>query len=187
MRRRSACLVRRSRPRAAAGSVMSGGKTTRRRKSQRLYPRSRRTGFAPGRMSPGHAAHLDRAWGPAIVTLLEPWRDTEVVAFVFDLPAFGALVECRRRSFQAPEQSLSPGSVIMRLATSLIPDPTGNFDCYGIGMGQLQRPEKSLRRKRRARDRADAPVVWRRFMATVRLLRRSFVATQLCSSAMSRA
>ena len=94
------------------------------------------------------------------MTLLEPWRDTEVVAFVFDLPAFGALVECRRRSFQAPEQSLSPGSVIMRLATSLIPDPTGNFDCYGIGMGQLQRPEKSLRRKRRARDRADAPVVW---------------------------
>ena len=56
--------------------------------------------------------------------------------------------ECKRRSIQVPEQSLSPGSVIMRLASCLIPDPTGNVDCYEICMGHLQRPEKSPKEAR---------------------------------------
>jgi hypothetical protein len=83
MRRRSACLVRRSRPKAAAGSVMSGGKTTRRRKSQG-----------------------------------------------------------RRRSFQVPEQSLSPGSVIMTLASSLIPDPTGTSTVTKLAWGNYNDRKK---------------------------------------------
>ena len=60
--------------------------------------------------------------GPAILTLLERWPNTEVVAFVSDLPAFGALMECKRRNIQVPEQVAIAGFGDYQVGASPIPE-----------------------------------------------------------------
>jgi LacI family transcriptional regulator, gluconate utilization system Gnt-I transcriptional repressor len=92
-------------------------------------------GFAPGRIvSWGVPPISIEHGGPAIVTLLERWPDTEVVAFVSDLPAFGALMECKRRNIHVPEQVAIAGFGDYEVGAFSHPRiTTVNVDCYGIG------------------------------------------------------
>jgi LacI family transcriptional regulator, gluconate utilization system Gnt-I transcriptional repressor len=92
-------------------------------------------GLAPGRIvSWGVPPISIEHGGPAIVTLLERWPDTEVVAFVSDLPAFGALMECKRRNIQVPEQVAIAGFGDYEVGAFSHPRiTTVDVDCYGIG------------------------------------------------------
>lgn len=72
--------------------------------------------------------------GQAIVSLLERWPDTEVVACVSDLSAFGALMECKRRNMRVPEDIAIAGFGDYEVAAFCHPGiTTVNVDCYGIG------------------------------------------------------
>ena len=67
------------------------------------------------------------------MTLLERWPDTEVVAFVSDLPAFGTLMECKRRNIQVPEQVAIAGFGDYEVGAFSHPRiTTVDVDCYGI-------------------------------------------------------
>jgi LacI family transcriptional regulator, gluconate utilization system Gnt-I transcriptional repressor len=92
-------------------------------------------GFAPGRIvSWGVPPISIEHGGPAIVSLLERWPDTDVVAFVSDLPAFGALMECKRRNIRVPEQVAIAGFGDYEVGGFSHPRMTTvNVDCYGIG------------------------------------------------------
>jgi LacI family transcriptional regulator, gluconate utilization system Gnt-I transcriptional repressor len=92
-------------------------------------------GFAPGRIvSWGVPPISIEHGGPAMVSLLERWPDTDVVAFVSDLPAFGALMECKRRNIRVPEQVAIAGFGDYEVGGFSHPRMTTvNVDCYGIG------------------------------------------------------
>jgi LacI family transcriptional regulator, gluconate utilization system Gnt-I transcriptional repressor len=92
-------------------------------------------GVAPGRIvSWGVPPISIEHGGPAIVSLLERWPDTDVVAFVSDLPAFGALMECKRRNIRVPEQVAIAGFGDYEVGGFSHPRMTTvNVDCYGIG------------------------------------------------------
>jgi LacI family gluconate utilization system Gnt-I transcriptional repressor len=98
-------------------------------------------GFAPGRIvSWGVPPISIEHGGPAIVTLLERWPDTEVVAFVSDLPAFGALMECQRRNIHVPEQVAIAGFGDYEVGAFSHPRiTTVNVDCHGIGRLAVRR------------------------------------------------
>jgi LacI family gluconate utilization system Gnt-I transcriptional repressor len=86
------------------------------------------------------------------VTLLERWPDTEVVAFVSDLPAFGALMECKRRNIQVPEQVAIAGFGDYEVGAFSHPRiTTVNVDCYGIGRLAARRLIELLRAGNRSR------------------------------------
>ena len=72
--------------------------------------------------------------GQAVVVLLERWPDTELVACVSDLSAFGALMECKRRGLAVPEDIAITGFGDYEVGAYSHPGiTTVNVDCYGIG------------------------------------------------------
>ena len=116
-----------------------GGRTTRDSRGEQRRKGFMRAldelGFVPGRIvSWGVPPISIEHGGPAIMTLLERWPDTEVVAFVSDLPAFGALMECKRRNIQVPERVAIAGFGDYEVGGFSHPRMTTvNVDCYGIG------------------------------------------------------
>ena len=92
-------------------------------------------GLPPGRIvSVGVPPITIEQGGQAIMPLLERWPDTEIVICVSDLSAFGALMECRRRGMQVPEDIAIAGFGDYEVAAFSHPGiTTVNVDCYGIG------------------------------------------------------
>jgi LacI family gluconate utilization system Gnt-I transcriptional repressor len=116
-----------------------GGTTTRDSRGQQ-----RRAGFIraiselglpPGRIvSVGVPPISIEQGGQAVVSLLERWPDTEVIACVSDLSAFGALMECKRRGMRVPEDIAIAGFGDYEVGAYSHPRiTTVNVDCYGIG------------------------------------------------------
>ena len=92
-------------------------------------------GLPPGRIaSVGVPPISIEQGGQAIVSLLDRWPDTELVACVSDLSAFGALMECKRRGMRVPEDIAIAGFGDYEVAAFSHPGiTTVNVDCYGIG------------------------------------------------------
>jgi LacI family gluconate utilization system Gnt-I transcriptional repressor len=81
-----------------------------------------------------------RQGSQALVQILERWPDTEVVLFVSDLPAVGALAECTRRGWSVPGRVAIAGFGDFEIAAHTYPAiTTVSVDCYGIGasVGQI--------------------------------------------------
>jgi LacI family gluconate utilization system Gnt-I transcriptional repressor len=72
--------------------------------------------------------------GEAIVHLIEQWPDVEAAICVSDLSAFGALVECHRRSWDVPKRIALAGFGDFEISSCCHPAlTTVGVNCYEIG------------------------------------------------------
>jgi LacI family gluconate utilization system Gnt-I transcriptional repressor len=92
-------------------------------------------GLPPGRIASVGVPPITMEQGRhAVAYLLERWPDTEIIACVSDLSAFGALMECKRRGLTVPEDIAIAGFGDYEVAAFSYPGiTTVNVDCYGIG------------------------------------------------------
>ena len=104
-------------------------------------------GLSPGRIvSVGIPPITIEQGGQAIASLLERWPETEIVACVSDLSAFGALMECKRRGMRVPEDIAIAGFGDYEVAAFSHPGiTTVNVDCYGIGTQAASRLVELIR------------------------------------------
>jgi len=73
--------------------------------------------------------------GPAMAALLEAWPDTQAVMCVSDMSAFGAIMECHRRSLSVPGDIAVAGFGNFEVAACCVPSiTTVSVDAYGIGL-----------------------------------------------------
>lgn len=72
--------------------------------------------------------------GEAIVRLLEQWPNVEAAICVSDLSAFGALIECQKRSWKVPERIALAGFGDFEISSCCHPSlTTVSVNCHEIG------------------------------------------------------
>jgi LacI family gluconate utilization system Gnt-I transcriptional repressor len=85
-------------------------------------------------LSVGHAPVSMADGAQGIAQLLVRWPDVEAVVCVSDHPAFGALMECRRRGWAVPGRIAIAGFGGFEVGTACEPQiTTVAVDCHGIG------------------------------------------------------
>jgi len=85
-------------------------------------------------LSVGHAPVSMADGAQGIAQLLLRWPDVQAVVCVSDHPAFGALMECRRRGWQVPERIAIAGFGGFEVGAACEPQiTTVAVDCRGMG------------------------------------------------------